>query len=130
MDNRINVATSNLLDSLNLSLRTEIEELRHIILEADDQLNENVKWNSPNYYIGNSDRITLKLQSQKYIQIVLHRGAKTQPQPGERLLANDFGLLDWKSNDRAIMIFRNSEEIQLQKEKLTAIIRSWIAATI
>lgn len=129
MNNRINAATTHHLDNLNLSLRREIEELRHIILEADDQLYENIKWNSPNYHVGNSDKITLKLQPQKYIQIIFHRGSKTQSQPDEKLLANDFGLLDWKSNDRAIMTIKNEEDLKLQKDKLTTIIRSWIAAT-
>lgn len=130
MNNRLNIEVSKNLDSLNLPLRKEIEELRCLILSANENLEENTKWNGPNYHIKDADRITMKLQPTKQIQIIFHCGAKTQAQPQEKLLANDFGLLDWKSNDRAVLTLENEEDIQLNKEKITSLIQNWLATSI
>jgi len=49
------------LEALNHPLRKEIEALRNIILSADNRLEENVKWNGPNYCLEHADRITMKI---------------------------------------------------------------------
>lgn len=129
MDNRINNEVSENMDRLDLLLRNEIQNLRYIILNANENLEENMKWNAPNYHIKDADRITMKLYPPNQIQIIFHRGAKTQAQPEEKLLANDFGLLDWKSNDRAVLTLKDINDIELNKGKITSLVQSWLAAT-
>ena len=129
MNNRINEATTHHLDSLNLPLRKGIESLRYIILNTNENLEENIKWNAPNYHIKSADRITMKLHPPKQIQIIFHRGAKIQNQSDERLLANDFGLLDWKSNDRAVLTLKDANDLEMNTGKITSLIQSWLAAT-
>jgi len=118
------------LDELNHPLRPEIEALRQIILDANAMLEENIKWNGPNYAVGAEDRITMRIQPPKQIQLVFHRGAKVKEQPKERLVQDASGLLVWSENDRAIASFKNMEAVEAGREALSAIVRDWLVATI
>lgn len=64
------------LDECNHPLRKEIEKLRVVILSSEKKLTENIKWNGPNYSIGDIDCITMNIQPPKIIQLIFHRGAK------------------------------------------------------
>ncbi len=125
----INSEVTHFLDVQNHPFRKEIEILRKIILHANVELNENIKWNGPNYSLGLEDRITMRIQPPKQIQLIFHRGATVKAQPNDRLLKDDFGLLDWKSNDRAVATFKNLEEIENKKPTINQLVIEWILAT-
>lgn len=122
----MNPEVTHFLDKLNHPLRKEIELLRENILSAKSGIEENIKWNGPNYTFNEEDRITMKIQPPKNMQLIFHRGAKVLPMPNERLIKDDFGLLIWKTNDRAIATFVTMDEIVSNKESLTKIINEWI----
>ncbi len=126
----LNQDVTRFLDELQHPLRPEIEALRLVILEASALLEENIKWNGPNYSVGTQDRITMRIQPPKQIQLVFHRGAKVKEQPVERLVQDSSGLLVWKENDRAIASFKNLEAVEAGREALSAIVRDWLVATI
>lgn len=123
---KANPEVTQFLDSSPHPLRAEIELLRSIILETDGGVGENIKWNGPNYTFAGEDRITMKIHPPKQIQLIFHRGAKKQEQPKDRLIHDPFGLLDWRENDRAIVGFRNAEEINLNRDKLIILVSDWI----
>ncbi len=123
-----NIEVTQFLNSLNHPFRNEIEQLRLIILGANNKLTENIKWNGPNYSISGEDRITMRIQPPKQVQIIFHRGAKVKEQPQNRLLINDFGILIWKENDRAIATFKSMEEINNSKLVLAKVVEAWIIA--
>lgn len=125
-----NPAVTNFLDELSHPLRNEIELLRNCILSAHLDLTENIKWNGPNYCFDNEDRITMRIQppTTKQIQIILHCGAKVQEQPKARILKENFDLLTWKTNDRAVITFKNIQDIEKGKAELTEIVSQWIGA--
>ncbi|GGM96046.1 hypothetical protein GCM10010967_31960 [Dyadobacter beijingensis] len=125
-----NEEVTRFLDGLDHPLREEIEILRQIILDAVPSLAENVKWNGPNYSVGAEDRVTMKIQPPKQIQLIFHRGAKVKEQPQAKLLPEDGGLLDWKANDRAVASFKNRAAIDANREKLSGIVREWMALTL
>lgn len=52
----LNKEVTRFLDELRHPLREEIEALRLVILEASALLEENIKWNGPNYSVGAEDR--------------------------------------------------------------------------
>ena len=86
---KLNSEVSAFLDELSHPLRSEIEQLRNCILNANENLTENIKWNGPNYCFDNEDRITMRVQPPtKQIQIIFHRGAKKQMQPEDKLISN------------------------------------------
>jgi len=124
--NKLNVEVSKFLDGLNHPLRDEIENLRHIITNATNGLTENIKWNGPNYCYNDNDRITMKIQPPKQIQLIFHRGAKKQEHPEDRIIQSKSKLLLWKENDRAIITFKNRSEIENAKADLSSIVNEWI----
>lgn len=125
----LNSEVTKFLNDLNHPFRKEIEQLREIILGAANGLTENIKWNGPNYHVDNSDRITMKIQPPKQVQLIFHRGAKVKEQPQDKLINDASGLLSWKENDRAVATFRKREEIENGKLALIKIIKDWINAT-
>lgn len=125
----LNLQVTKFLDEQNHPFRTEIELLRNCILTASDKLSENIKWNGPNYCFENEDRITMRIQPPaKQVQLILHRGAKKQTQPNEKLISNKSKMLVWKENDRAIITFKNLHDIENGKAELTEIVTEWISA--
>lgn len=126
----LNQDVTRFLDELHHPLRSEIETLRLIILEASALLEENIKWNGPNYSVGAEDRITMRILPPKQIQLVFHRGAKVKEQPKERIVEDPSGLLMWKENDRAIASFKNREAVEAGREALSVIVREWLVATV
>lgn len=128
-DNIFNNEVSQFLDELNHPLRSEIELLRSVILESAEDLEENIKWNGPNYSFQGEDRITMKIQPPKQIQLIFHRGAKKLEQPGKHLIDDNSGLLTWKENDRAFTSFKDIAEIKDSTSDLNIIIQNWISAT-
>lgn len=116
------------LDKQDHPLRAEIEHLRNCILNTQDDLMENIKWNSPNYSFKNEDRITMRIQPPKQIQLIFHCGAKVREQPKNKLIENDLGLLVWKENNRAIASFKNMEDIKTHEDNLAKIITNWLHA--
>lgn len=122
----MNPEVTKFLDELNHPLRDEIEQLRKIILSAKSGIEENIKWNGPNYTFNGEDRITMKIQPPKNVQLIFHRGAKVLEIPTEKLLKEDFGILIWKGNDRAVATFVIMEEIVSTKESLQKIIEEWV----
>lgn len=126
----LNAKVTDLLDELKHPFRNEIELLRICILSANTGLEENIKWNGPNYCFGNEDRITMRVQPPtKQVQLIFHRGAKKQEQPKDKLIATKSKILVWKENDRAIVTFKSLHDIESGKADLTKIINEWIEVT-
>jgi hypothetical protein len=126
----LNTEVTALLEELNHPFRNEIELLRICILKANNSLEENIKWNGPNYCFDNEDRITMRVQPPtKQVQLIFHRGAKKQMQSEHKLISNKSKILVWKENDRAVVTFKSLQEIENGKVDLTVIIDEWISAT-
>lgn len=120
---------TDFLDGLNHPFRVEIEALRTLILTAQADLTENIKWNGPNYSFQGEDRITMRILPPKQVQLIFHRGAKKQTQPADQLIETSSKLLLWKENDRAIASFKTMGDIESNRVELTAIVQQWIEAS-
>ena len=123
----LNAEVTSFLDQQNHPLRLLIDAIRSFIVNAEPTLSENIKWNGPNFSYEGQDRITVKINPPKQIQLIFHRGAKVLEQPKDKLITEDFGLLTWKENDRAIATIKNEEELLENSEKWKSIIKQWIA---
>ncbi|GEO09236.1 DUF1801 domain-containing protein [Segetibacter aerophilus] len=121
-------AVTKFLDALNHPLISEIEQLRSTILSAVSGLTENIKWNGPNYCYENADRITMRIQPPKQIQLIFHRGAKKLAQPTGKLIDDNSQLLIWKENDRAVATFNCMDDIVKHQSNLIDIVNKWIEA--
>ena len=124
----LNSEVSKFLDDQNHPFRNEIELLRQVILQSVEGLTENIKWNGPNYCFEHQDRITMRILPPKQVQLIFHCGAKVKEQPKQKLISEDFGLLVWKENNRAIATFRKMEEIEKHKVDIQQVVQQWIHA--
>lgn len=129
-ETELNKEVTIFLDSLNHPLRKEIEALRNLILSSNNLLKENIKWNGPNYNWCDQDRITMRIQPPKQIQIIFHRGAKKQQQPQNRLINDETNFLNWKENDRAVVSFKSFDEIENSKNILQKVVSDWLNASM
>ena len=126
----MNPEVTKFLDELNHPFRETIEELRKLILGTRSDVEENIKWNGPNYKVQGHDRVSVKVHPAKSLHLIFHIGAKVQAEPKERLLAEDYGLLTWKSNDRAVLGFRNEADFSKAKPHLAELVTNWFTATL
>ena len=99
------------------------------ILHAEPGLTEGIKWNGPNYSLNGEDRITMRINPPKQIQVIFHRGAKVKSQPQNRLIDGNYPFLTWKENDRAIATFKGLDDIQQFSEPFHEVVTKWIKAT-
>ncbi len=126
----LNGEVSQFLEALNHPFRKEIDYVRQLILNANYELSENIKWNGPNYCYKGADRITMRVQPpKKALQLIFHRGVSKKTQPKDRLISFKSSLPSWKENDRAIISFGSLEEIKEGQIDLIEIINEWLKAT-
>ncbi|MBS4172776.1 DUF1801 domain-containing protein [Bacillus sp. FJAT-49736] len=119
------------MDNLEHPLKEEIGEVRKIILSANKQINEHIKWNAPSFQVGNEDRITFNLHGKGFFRLIFHCGAKKKDAIGQGYLFDDTtGILEWVAGDRAIVKFTDMNDVKAKEKKLTEVITKWIEVTI
>jgi hypothetical protein len=126
----MNPVVTTFLDELNHPFRELIEELRKIVLATRNDLEENIKWNGPNYRVEENDRVSIKVLPAKSVYLIFHCGAKVQAEPKARLLKEDYGLLTWKSNDRAVIGFTKEADFLKAKPHLAELVKNWLNVTL
>lgn len=118
------------LHQLEHPLKKVIEEVRSFILSVDDRITEHIKWNAPSFCVQGEDRITLNLQGKGFIRLIFHCGAKVKDHDIKGTLTEDAaGLLEWASQDRAIVKIIDTDDLEQKKEQLKAVIARWIEVT-
>ncbi|WP_316569392.1 DUF1801 domain-containing protein [Neobacillus sp. YIM B06451] len=116
---------------LDHPLKEEIEEVRKIILNSDTRITEHIKWNAPSFLIENDDRITFNLKGKGFFRLIFHCGAKKNPETKkEPLFVDHTGLLEWQTNDRALVNFSNKNDVKAKEERLRTVIGEWIRITV
>jgi hypothetical protein len=113
------------LQNLDHPLKPEIQSLRGIILGANDQVREQIKWNAPSFYIRD-DFATFNLRSQDFVQLIFHRGARARDNSTTLQINDPQGLLHWLAKDRCAVRFRDMNEIRSSSAALADIINQWI----
>jgi hypothetical protein len=125
----MNQTVTEFIEGQNHPLQAEINHLRNLITTLNLDMSENIKWNGPNYMHKGLDRITMKINPHKHIQLILHRGAKVLEQPKEKLITSKSSFLNWKTNDRAVISLNSLEEIKQNETELVSCLNKWIIAT-
>lgn len=123
-----NKNVTDFISNLEHPLKKEFLELRKVILENVPELDEHIKWKAPSYQINDTYFLTFKLFPPKNIQLVFHRGAKVLELPKDKLIKDNFGLLKWATNDRAIATFNSMDDVENLKNELIETINKWIKA--
>jgi hypothetical protein len=114
------------LETLEHTHKDAILAARAIILSADPAITESVKWNAPSF--ATSEHFaTFHLRHKTGIQVVLHLGAKPRPDATLRAeIADPASLLDWRSPDRAVVVFRDAADVADKEAAFASVIRAWI----
>ena len=116
------------LAELDHPLEAGVEQLRTAILAADDGITEHVKWNAPSFCYDGVDRVTFRLRPGDRLQLVLHRGAKVRDDTADFRFDDDSGLLEWLAPDRAVVTFRDLDDVAARRSAVTDLVRRWVAA--
>lgn len=127
--NQLNPEVSAWIIKLNHPQEESIQKIRSLIIECNTDVEENIKWNSPNYSCSGQDRIPLRIQPVKYFQIVLHRGAVKNTVFTKRIIDYKSPILEWKSFDRAIISLHALNELESLETELEIIISQWLEAS-
>lgn len=103
-----------------------VDALREIVIAADHELIESIKWNAPSFAKGGVDRITLGLERRGGVRLVLHRGAAVQDAMGFTFADPD-GLAKWPAPDRGIATFADEAAVQRQRHAVHHLCKSWLS---
>lgn len=106
--------------------RSIVAALRAMILSADAEVAERIKWNAPSFGYGDEDRITFNLR--KGAMLIFHRGAKAE---GDVAFAfkDPSGLVEWLNNERGTVRFDSLTDAQASKAKFVKLVKAWLKAT-
>ncbi len=114
------------LETLDHPFKAEIVSLRQIILAADARIGEGIKWNAPSFRTSEYFA-TFHLRAKDGVQIILHLGAKVRDTAVTGITIEDpAGLLEWLARDRAMVKFRDLQEIEGKRAAFTLLLRQWI----
>lgn len=118
------------MNQLDHPLKKAVEEIRSLILGANQSITEQIKWKAPSFCFEGDDRITFNLHKSDCILLVFHRGAKAKENIGKAPLFNDnTGLLEWLAGDRAVVKFFSEAEVSEKKNALVQLVKRWIKET-
>ncbi len=114
------------LDALDHPFKAEIVALRQIILAADARIDEGIKWNAPSFRTSEYFA-TFHLRAKDGVQIILHLGAKVRDTAVTGITIEDpAALLEWLARDRAMVKFRDLQDIAGKRAAFTLLLRQWI----
>jgi hypothetical protein len=109
-------------------IRSAVERLRVMVLDAGDGVTEHIKWNGPSFCIDGDDRITVGLAPKGGVRAILHRGVKVKDASGF-VFPDDSGLIQWAAPDRGVVTFVDEAAIADSAKAFADICRRWLAAT-
>jgi hypothetical protein len=96
-----------LIDSLALA--------REVIMEADDRVEESIKWKTPTFaYEGNI--VSFTLGAKNFVSLMFHKGATI---PG------DHPRLEGDGKEVRTMRFDDYDDLDANRDDLTAVITAW-----
>ena len=119
-------SVESFVDLLDEASKPAVCALRQIILAADPGIAEGIKWKVPSFRTSEYFA-TMNLRLKTGIGVVLHFGAKKSDISRTGVAISDpASLLVWLAKDRAMITFRDVDDITARRSTLTNLIREWI----
>lgn len=113
------------ISTLEHPLKEVIVALRQLLLSADLEISEEVKWNAPSFRTS-EHFATMHLRATDSLQLILHLGAKSKRKISADVIADPHQLLKWLGPDRASVTLTGEADLARKSDALLAIIRQWI----
>lgn len=115
--------------NLDPATLASVDLLRSLIISVHPGLTEQIKWNAPSFALAGNDRITLGLQRDGSIRVVLHQGAKPKALRDFRF-DDPARLAKWPAPDRGVIIFENPAHVERHREEFRNLCRRWLEETV
>lgn len=97
-------------------LNDQIQMVREIILNVDDNIKEDIKWQSPIFmYKGNM--ASIQMNAKKFVSVMFHKGA---------LIKDHVNLLEGDGEAVRVARFMNVDDIKKKEKALESVVREWI----
>ncbi len=116
------------LETLDHPLKPVIESLRLAVLNADDTMTERIKWKAPSFCFNSVDRVTFNLRPLDHVQLIFHRGAKTNEDVFPFDTSKWSGLLEMIGEDRGQVIFPSAEVAAAREAEFVRLVHEWVRA--
>ena len=118
------------LTEFNDARKPLVEAMLKAIKQACPNLTETIKWNAPNFCHGGKDRMTFMLHKKDTVALILHTGARPkEDKKAPHLYQDDTGLLEWNSNIRATINFRNLDDFASKRNAFKKAVKCWVEET-
>lgn len=116
------------IEKLEPELAENVNLLRDIILNADKNIGERIKWNNPSfYYTGEMKPFDPKEYKRDIIVMNLYKGRIMLVFPSGAKVNDQSGFLQGNYADgRRTVVFENRSDIDAKKESLQRIIKQWL----
>lgn len=99
--------------------------VREIILGVDPSIQEGIKWKVPSFRTTEYFA-TFHVRSKKGMGLILHFGAKKREDlPQRSTISDPTNMLEWLSDDRAMITFASMEDVTNNEREFATIIRQW-----
>lgn len=111
-----NPKVDEFMTKLDNPLKAEMEAVREIILSANPNVSEDIKWSAPSFFY--KDNIcTFNPRAKKFVNLTFHKGA---------LINDNTGLLEGDAKEARVARFDNMDDITNKKEHLISVINEWV----
>jgi malonyl CoA-acyl carrier protein transacylase len=74
--------------------------------------------------------VTFRLQPGDRLQLVLHRGAAVRDDAADFRFEDASGLLEWVAADRAVITFRDLDDVAAKQSAVVDVVNRWVAAQL
>lgn len=101
--------------ALDHPLKAEVEAIRNIILSANKEICERVKWNAPSFFYKDQDMVTFMLRAQQHVHLVFHH---------PYIVQIDSDLLEGDYKDRRMMYLKDIAAVKVYKKELLQIMKA------
>lgn len=101
---------------LDNPLKPEMEQVRKIILSANEKVSEDIKWAAPSFFY--KDNIcTFNPRAKKFVNLTFHKGA---------LINDKTGLLEGDAKEARVARFENMADVLKKEKQLISVINEWV----
>jgi hypothetical protein len=117
------------IEKLDPSVGDIVQTIRDIILNTDNEIGEEIKWNNPTfYYTGEMQPFDPKEFKRHIIVMNLHKGRIMLVFPSGAKVNDTSGFLEGDYKDgRRLTVFKDKEDVLAKKDVLQNVIKKWLS---
>ncbi len=121
-------AVDAFMQTLKHPMKSEIERVRRMILDAHPDIREGIKWNAPSFRTTDYfATFHLRGKDPRSIQMIFHTGAKVKSTAKSGVPIKDSaGLIEWLAKDRCMVTLGGAKEIKANAAAFRTLVREWI----